>query len=152
MQENGPWIHGNTWSLKEKLSVSGEVSWPNAMFTDVVSGDTRTLSGNVLPVNYTTGIFPISPKDAISRYDMNPNSISANPFSISLPVNPTYSETPYCTRGEVGVMLSGIPLFDGFDAELRDAPAHEAQDSCDGHPQKNGEYHSWIECLFQWYW
>jgi hypothetical protein len=45
--------------------------------------------------------------------------------------------------------LTGVPLFDGFDAELRDAPAHEAQDSCNGHPQVSGEYHyhSLSSCL-----
>jgi hypothetical protein len=43
--------------------------------------------------------------------------------------------------GEVGIMLSGVPLFNAFDAGLRDAPAHELQDSCDGHPQGSGQYH-----------
>jgi hypothetical protein len=43
--------------------------------------------------------------------------------------------------GEVGVMSDGVPLFNAFDAGLRDAPAHELQDSCDGHPQGSGEYH-----------
>jgi hypothetical protein len=43
--------------------------------------------------------------------------------------------------GEVGVMLSGVPLFNAFDAGLRDALAHELQDSCDGHPQGGGVYH-----------
>jgi hypothetical protein len=38
-------------------------------------------------------------------------------------------------------MLSGVPLFNGFDADLRDAAAHEVQDSCSGHPQEKGEYH-----------
>jgi hypothetical protein len=140
-QGNGPWIHGDTWNFLEKLSVSGSVSWPNAVFSDVISGDTRTLSGNDLPISNTTGIFPISPSDAVSEYDMNPNSISAQSFSVSLPVHPTYSETPYCMRGDVGIMLTGVVLLDGFDAELRDAQANEAQDSCNGHPQNRGEYH-----------
>ncbi|HYL65901.1 MAG TPA: YHYH protein [Nitrosopumilaceae archaeon] len=140
-QSSGPWIHGNTWNFLEKLSVSGSVSWPNAMFTNVVSGNTRTLSGNDLPISHTTGTFPISSSDPVSKYDMNPNSISIQSYDDNIPVNPVYSETPYCIRGEVGIMLSGVPLFDGFDAELRDAQAHEAQDSCSGHPQNSGEYH-----------
>lgn len=140
-QSSGPWIHGNMWNFLEKLSVSGSVSWPNAMFTNVVSGNTRTLSGNDLPISHTTGTFPISSSDAVSKYDMNPNSISLQSFNDNLPANPAYSKTPYCIRGEVGIMLSGVPLFDGFDAELRDAQAHEAQDSCSGHPQNSGEYH-----------
>ena len=38
-------------------------------------------------------------------------------------------------------MLTGVPLFNGFDAKMRDAAAHEVQDSCNGHPQKSGQYH-----------
>jgi hypothetical protein len=140
-QENGPWIHDNTWNFLEKLSVSGSVSWPNAIFFNIVSSDTRTLSGNDLPINHTTGTFPISSSDAVSKYDKNPNSISTQSFNDKLPASPTYSNIPYCIRGEVGIMLTGVPLFDGFDAELRDAPAHEAQDSCGGHPQNTGQYH-----------
>jgi hypothetical protein len=43
--------------------------------------------------------------------------------------------------GEVGVMLTGVAIFNGFDAGGRDAGAWEVQDSCGGHPQKSGEYH-----------
>jgi hypothetical protein len=43
--------------------------------------------------------------------------------------------------GEVGVMLTGVALFNGFDAGARDAGAWEVQDSCSGHPQMEGEYH-----------
>ena len=43
--------------------------------------------------------------------------------------------------GEVGVMTTGVALFDGFDAGGRDAGAWEIQDSCSGHPQNKGEYH-----------
>ena len=137
----GSWIHGSTWNYLSKPSVSGSVSWSNAFFTNVISGESRTLSGNDLPVGSTTGTFPISSSDPVSQYDQNPNSISAQSFTDVLPVHPTYSDTPYCMGGEVGIMLSGVALFDGFDAELRDAPAHEAQDSCNGHPQNTGEYH-----------
>ena len=148
-QASGPWIHGDSWNFLEKQSVSGSVSWPNAFFSNVVSGNTRTLSGNDLPVGNTTGVFPISSDDPISAYDSNPNSISSHTFTDELPVDPIYSDTPYCMGGEVGIMLTGVPLFDGFDAELRDAPAHEAQDSCNGHPQVSGEYHyhSLSSCL-----
>lgn len=137
----GPWINGDTWNFLQKPSVSGLVSWPNAVFSDTILGDTRILSGNDLPIGNTTGNFPISPNDAISKYDQNPNSILVQSFTDKLPANPTYSDTPYCMGGEVGIMLSGVPLFDGFDAELRDAQAHEGQDSCNGHPQEKGMYH-----------
>lgn len=43
--------------------------------------------------------------------------------------------------GEVGVMLTGVALFNAFDAGGRDAGAWEIQDACEGHPQGSGLYH-----------
>ena len=67
----------------------------------------------------------------------------------TLPAHPVYNNTPRCMGMEVGYMLSGVALFNGFDATLRDAAAHEAQDSCQGHPQQMGSYHyhSLSSCL-----
>ncbi len=138
---NGPWIDGKTWSFSEKLEISGAVTWPNATFKNTVSGSVRTLTTNALPISHTTGVFPVAITDPAAAYDRNPNTISAQIITQKLPLNPVYSETPYCMGGEVGIMLTGVPLFNAFDAGLRDAPAHELQDSCDGHPQGTGEYH-----------
>jgi hypothetical protein len=139
---DGPWISGSTWNYLTKTAVSGSVSWPEAVFTNVVSGTVRKLTGNGLPINHTTGTFPIANTDPASTYDRNPNSIKAQTLSNSFSSSPTYSVTPNCMGGgEVGMMLTGVPLFNAFDAQLRDAPAHELQDSCGGHPQKDGEYH-----------
>jgi hypothetical protein len=137
----GSWIHGTTWNIKEKLSVSGAVSWPTATFSDTVSGNTRTISGNDLPISHTTGIFPIQSSDKAYTYDKNPNSIAAQTITQQFPASPTYSNTAYCMGGEVGVMLTGVALFNGFDALHRDAAANEVQDGCQGHPQVSGEYH-----------
>lgn len=140
--ENGPWIHGSTWNRDEKLTVSGEVKWPDAFFSMVTNAAYRILSGNALPITHTTGTFPIGKSEAGYAYDRNPNTIEPNSISTSLPLSPSYSETPYCMPGgQVGVMLSGVPLLNGLDAAYRDAPAHEIQDSCGGHPQEDGEYH-----------
>ncbi len=38
-------------------------------------------------------------------------------------------------------MLTGVALFNAFDAGGRDAGAWEVQDSCSGHPQQDGIYH-----------
>jgi hypothetical protein len=137
----GPWVHGDTWNFLQKVAVSGSVVWPNALFSDMVTGAIRLLTGNGLPISHGTGVFPVQSGDAAAKYDPNPNSISAQSLREELPASPTYSETPYCMGGEVGIMLTGVPLFNAFDAGLRDAPAHELQDSCDGHPQGSGEYH-----------
>jgi len=138
---NGPWITGTTWNFKQKVTVDGAVSWKNATFSNVVSGAYRVLTGNDLPINHTTGVFPVARSDDAHLYDANPNSISAQTLKDNLPAHPTYSDTPYCMGGEVGIMLTGVALFNAFDAGLRDAPAHELQDTCGGHPQGSGEYH-----------
>ncbi len=45
--------------------------------------------------------------------------------------------------------MTGVAIFNGFDAGNRDAVAHEIQDSCDGHPQQSGmyHYHSASDCI-----
>ncbi len=138
---NGPWMGTNTWNFLKKVAIQGSVAWPQATFSNVISGAYRILTGNDLPVGYKTGVFPVASSDPAHQYDANPNTISAQTIKETIPANPTYSDTPYCMGGEVGIMTDGVALFDGFDAGLRDAPAHELQDSCDGHPQGTGEYH-----------
>lgn len=137
----GTWIHGRSWNFLEKVSVQGKIAWKNAEFSNTTSASSRTLTGNGLPLWHTTGVFPVAKTDPAAQFDPNPNTISTQSLKEILPVNPTYSDTPYCMGGEVGIMLSGVPLFNAFDAGLRDAPAHELQDLCDGHPQGSGEYH-----------
>ena len=138
---NGPWMKGTTWNYLQKIAIDGSVSWPNAKFSVSISGASRIVSGNDLPINHTTGTFPVQSSDDASQYDKNPNTISAQTLNQKFPAEPVYSETPNCMGGEVGIMLSGVVLFNAFDAGLRDAPAHELQDSCDGHPQGSGQYH-----------
>lgn len=138
---NGPWMHGDTWNIHEKISVSGSIEWTNAHFSNLVEGVNRILEGNGLPTTHSTGIFPVAREDEAGKYDPNPNTISEQSTFETLPANPVYSETPYCMGGEVGIMLTGVALFNGFDAGLRDATAHELQDSCQGHPQGDGQYH-----------
>jgi len=140
-QRPGPWIHGTTWNIRQKMAVQGNVKWGEARFSNTVQGDRRVLSGNDLPVSHGTGVFPIHPSDPVAAYDRNPNGIAAQTLHDILPVNPVYSDTPLCMGGESGVMLTGVFLYNGFDANLQDAAAHEAQDGCNGHPQRDGQYH-----------
>ncbi len=140
-QGNPSWIHGSSWTPGEKVSVSGSVSWPQASYSMKISGSNRLITFNDLPINHTTGVFPIQSTDPAYQYDRNPNSISAQNLSFTFPVSPMIQSNPQCIYGEVGVMNDGVMLFDGFDAENRDAVAHEVQDSYAGHPEKTGEYH-----------
>ena len=138
---DGPWINerGKTWDLTEKIAVAGAVDW-KARFSDETSGSERVLEGNGLPPN-RTGRFPIQAGDPAYRYDRNPNSISRFTLRASLPANPERGAQINCVGGTVGVAKTGVPLFSAFDAAGNDAPAHEVQDRCEGHPQMTGQYH-----------
>jgi hypothetical protein len=144
----GNWLNGDgTWDATKKAVVDGSVTWPGS-FTVSLQGDQRIFAGNDLP-DHTTGNFPISSSDDAYAYDRNPNSIRQKSIALSLPANPTAASQPNCIGGEVGIMLSGVVLFSAFDAEANDAPAHEVQDACDGHPQVSGfyHYHNLSDCI-----
>jgi hypothetical protein len=138
--KRGPWFTNNNtqYDINKKLHVQGAVIW-QASFSNRISGATRAIITNDLP-NHTTGVFPISPTDPSYAYDRNPNLITEQTLTYNLSANPAYG-SPSCMGGEAGVLLTGVALFNGFDAGGRDAGAWEIQDSCSGHPQKEGEYH-----------
>jgi cytoskeletal protein RodZ len=139
-QTRGPWFANNNteYDLNKKVHVAGNATWQPSM-TNTVSGGTRTIATNDLP-SHRTGVFPVASGDAAYQYDRNPNSIKSQTLTYTLNASPTYG-APQCVGGEVGVMLTGVALFDAFDAGGRDAGAWEVQDGCDGHPQDKGEYH-----------
>ncbi len=140
-QVNGPWIHGATWDATTKVHVQGSVPWPNASMKVSVANGTRSIASNDLPTNHNTGTFPVQTSDPASQYDRNQSSITAQNNNYSLPAYPSIASTPDCIYGEVGIMTNGVTLNDAFDALYRDAPAHEEQDSCDGHPNNEEGYH-----------
>lgn len=131
-EQNLPWVHGKTWNLKQKTRIAGTVTWDTARFSNTVQGPTRLLSGNSLPVGHTTGVFPSA--------GSGPDSIVASDYSYSLPASPTVNAQPQCMGMEVGIATDGVPLYNGFDANLYDAGVHELQDDCSGHPNR-ASYH-----------
>ncbi len=139
-QTRGPWFTNNNtqWDINKKVAVKGNVMWQQNITVKIENGK-RVVTTNDLP-DHHTGVFPVASSDPAYSYDRNPNSISTQSLIYSLTASPTYG-SPQCMTGEVGVMLTGIALFNGFDAGGRDAGAWEVQDSCDGHPQSHGEYH-----------
>lgn len=144
----GNWMNGDgTWDATKKAVVDGSITWPSS-FTISLQGNERIFTGNDLP-DHPTGVFPIAQSDDAYLYDRNPNSIKQQSITLALPANPTASAQPNCVGGEVGIMLSGVVLFSAFDAEGRDAVAHEVQDECDGHPQVSGfyHYHNLSDCI-----
>lgn len=138
----GPWfVNGNSeYDLNLKVNVQGSVSWDGNLDVQVADGR-RRITTNDVPGDHDTGVFPVSASDPAYQYDRNPNTIREQTLTYDLNASPTYSDTPGCVAGEVGVMLTGVALFDAFDAGGRDAGAWETQDDCSGHPQEQGEYH-----------
>jgi hypothetical protein len=139
-QVDGPWIHGSTYDLTAKSTVDGAVDWPDARFKAKVKKKVLRITGNGLP-SHTTGVFPISPSDDAYQVDHNPNSIRSYTLAEKLSAKPKKAKKITCAGGEVGVMRSGVKLFNAVDAGGKDAVAHEVQDSCSGHPQMQGQYH-----------
>ncbi len=138
---NGPWIRTDgTFDLTAKAIVDGAVAWPQHHLEIVLNGDKRIITSNDLP-DHLTGVFPVAQSDDAYKYDRNPNKIAAQNIRIELPANPVLAAQPTCTPGALGVLLSGVALFNALDAPGRDAVAHETQDACQGHPQESGNYH-----------
>lgn len=148
---DGEWINEDgTWSPEKKIAVQGSVAWPDASFATSMKGNKLILFGNGLPVGHNTGTFPIASTDPAYNYDRNPGSISAQTIKYSLTNTPKKEKKPSClSMGPIGIMNSGVQLFNGLDGQGKDAPAHEIQDSCQGHPERTGayHYHSLSSCL-----
>ncbi|HJQ08075.1 MAG TPA: YHYH protein [Candidatus Saccharimonadales bacterium] len=139
-QTRGPWFIGTAqWDMNKKTMVDGSIDWQERLSVTVKDGK-RILDTNNLP-NHKTGIYPVRSTDEAYKYDRNPGTISSQSLVYTLDANPTYSAAPNCMGGEVGIMLTGVALFNAFDAGGRDAGAWEVQDACGGHPQNTGLYH-----------
>ena len=136
----GLWIDAanGTFDLTAKIAVGGAVSGR----TNCGSYAKRT-GGSSRPRTCPTirhEIFPIARTEPAYQYDRNPNRIAPQSMRLELPAIPALA-TPACAPGAVGILLTGVVLFNALDAPGRDAVAHETQDRCQGHPQISGVYH-----------
>ncbi len=137
----GDWIGTSTWDPTRKPIVEGRVTWPGSAIAITLEGDRRIVRANNLP-KHATGEFPIRSGSTASNYDRNPNSIRTQTILLRLPAVPQVTQTPGCVpMGMIGFALSGVAIYNGLDAMGRDAPAYEIQDACNGHPQRQGQYH-----------
>ncbi len=138
-----PWVDNDIIDLSKKPLVPGSVKWNNSAFAIIplLNHSELKLQGDGIP-NHTTGIYPINHSSQAFIYDKNPNSILANNFDYEIPLNPEIASEPNCLpMGTIGIFLSGAAIFNALDADLRDAVSNELFDRCQGHPQKNGQYH-----------
>ncbi len=140
-QATGDWISGNKWYPERKPTVDGNIRWRNAKLSATKRGNTRKISANNLP-SHATGKFPVQRSDDAYQYDRNPNRISTQKIALSLPANPKIASRASCVpMGMIGISLTGAAIFNSLDARGEDAPAHEIQDRCGGHPEQRGQYH-----------
>jgi hypothetical protein len=139
---DGDWIDmaNGTWNLLEKVSVEGSVVLSGYFFEYGVDGGERSFVTADIP-EHPTGTFPVAANDPAYQFDRNPNTIAVQDFAFAIPADPVVAPEPGCAPGSVGVLLSGVVLFNALDAPGRDAVAHETQDLCQGHPQGSGVYH-----------
>lgn len=139
---DGDWFNGDgTYNLLKKVVVEGEVVHSGWYFHYGVQDGERMFATADIP-DYPTGQFPIQPDDPAYQFDRNPNAISEQDFVFGIPAEPVALDEPRCVPGAIGILVSGIVLFNALDAPGRDAVAHETQDSCQGHPQASGVYHN----------
>lgn len=140
-EHTGPWINPDgTFDFLNKPAAAGEVAWPSKLSIRR-EGDRRIVTSNFLP-NHTTGSFPKSRTDPTYIYAPNPHPIKPRDVFLELPAMPELAKTESCVPlGAVGILLSGAAIFNGLDANGQDAVAHEIQDRCQGHPERNGTYH-----------
>ena len=141
-QRSGDWLNetDGTFDLTQKPTIDGHVVHVSELEI-AIAGAHRRITGNALP-DHTTGQFPVARSDDAYYYDRNPNRIQAHRFQTSLPLDPTFDESPNCVpMGAIGIMLTGAVLFNALDARGENALAHEILDACQGHPQRSGLYH-----------
>jgi YHYH protein len=145
----GEWIQGKVWYPSRKVFVDGEVLWKNANIEIRLENNQRVIRANNLPT-HPTGVFPISFTDDAYQYDRNPNAIREQTILLTLPALPTEAGEPSCLpMGMIGFALTGVAIYNALDAQQRDAPAYEIQDTCKGHPEVSGQYHyhDWSDCI-----
>ena len=140
-QASGAWLTGKTWDPSKKPIVDGNVRWKNTSLKIANQGNSRSVTANNLPT-HGTGVFPVKRSDDAYQYDRNPNRIKTQKIRLKLPANPQIAKKSSCVpMGMIGFSLTGAAIFNSLDARGDDAPAHEIQDKCGGHPERTGQYH-----------
>lgn len=130
-----------TWDYTRKPQVAGNVIWTSEFNITLDGKGNRVLSGNGLP-NHPTGIFPIQRGTIPWNYDKNPNIISPQPLSFTIPALPQEASTKSCVGfGPAGYSLTGSAIYHGASTLGTDAAAHEMLDRFGGHTDGTERYH-----------
>jgi hypothetical protein len=149
-QREGPWVNkaAGAYDVTTKPVDLGNVHYPNARFTITTTKTERVITGNGLPVGVPTGVFPVQASEQAYQYDPNPNQITTQHISFSIPRFPALAGSASCTYKQVGITLDGVQVHAPIDSSGRNELAYQTQDLCSGVPQPGGAYHrfSLSEC------
>jgi hypothetical protein len=72
----------------------------------------------------------------------NPNSIKEQDYTFRIPTKAVFSTqvTPL-PMGPIGIAINGVPFYNPFNRQGKDATKFEIVDDCCGHPDALGRYH-----------
>lgn len=138
------WINfaDKTWNFLKKLWLpQGTFSPKTGNYTETISGDTRQISANNLPVDGKIGDWPMTNYPTLTEIDQNPGVPASRNFEFSYATNPPEASSPTCVAlGVIGVTRNGVVIFNATDGRGEDAVAREIVDVFGGHPA-GSEYH-----------
>lgn len=118
-----------------------------------VNGNTVTITTENLP-NHKSPYWPTNNalyqayNGTNSNFHLNPNRISTQSITITLPLNPSEASNKQATSlGPIGVAVNGIVFFNQYAGPNNQALTNEINsfDQYLGHPQNSGQYHYHVE-------
>ncbi len=86
-----------------------------------------------------------------TSFHLNPNRISSQNISISVPLNPSEASTKRATSlGPIGISVNGVVFYNQYAGPNNLALTNEINsfDQFLGHPQNSGQYHYHIEPIY----
>lgn len=138
------WIdsENQTWNFfKKPWLPAGTLDVGTGSYLEILSGDSRQISINNLPVDGLIGDWPMTAYKVLSEIDGNPGVPAVDRMSFTYVANPKEASSPSCVSlGAIGVTKNGVVIFNAADARGEDAVAREIVDAYGGHPARN-QYH-----------
>ena len=141
--KTGDWLNvaAGTYDMTKKVLVQGNDYYDEAAFDLTTTDAARLVKGNGFPLGVPTGVFPVRSDDPAAQYDPNPNQLTTQDISFSIPRVPAIAAAASCVYKEIGITLDGVQVHNPLDSEGRDELAYQLQDVCTGAPQPGGAYH-----------
>jgi hypothetical protein len=113
-----------------------------------VTFTTQNLPDHKSPYWPTNNVLYETYNGSNSSFNLNPNRISSQNISITVPLNPSEAGTKQATSlGPIGVSVNGIVFYNQYAGPNNQALTNEINsfDQYLGHPQNSGQYHYHVE-------